>query len=233
LHRSRTERPFSLEEHPALSATGKTPDRRGTITAASGPGAGRETAIGQGTSRLLSFVMAKVPSSRRPALLRFLRYSSVSVVSTITSIVVLGILVGAFGFPAVLSNVIATVIATVPSFELNRRWVWKQDEKRSVLRQALPYFLLSLFGLVVSTLAVHLVADMTVHSTRIDKTLAAEMANLAAYGSLWCVQYVLCDRILFRSSARAPEGEHEVNPVAEEPPHLMLVREPALSVEFG
>lgn len=129
---------------------------------------------------------------------RFLRYGAVSAISTATSLSILGVLVGVFAWPATLSNVIATAIGTVPSFELNRRWVWSASGERSLLRQALPYCALSFMGLVASTVAVHLASDATRASSRLVHTAAVEMANIAAYGALWIVQFVLCDRVLFR-----------------------------------
>jgi putative flippase GtrA len=125
------------------------------------------------------------------------------------SLVTLGLLVGVVGFPATWANVIATGIGTVPSFELNRRWVWAQRGQRSIPRQALPYALLSFAGLVISTFAVHLAADATVDSTRVLHTAAVEMANVGTYGSLWIVQFVLCDRLLFPHRAQTPGSSNE------------------------
>jgi putative flippase GtrA len=137
--------------------------------------------------------------SRRDLLRRVIRYGSVSAISTVTSLTILGLLVGVFGFPPLWSNVIAIAIGTVPSFELNRRWVWSQNSRRSLLRQALPYCLLSFSGLILSSIAVHVAADATNHSTRLVHTAAVEFANFGAYGVLWLFQFVLCDRILFAS----------------------------------
>jgi hypothetical protein len=89
------------------------------------------------------------PSSRRTVVHRIIRYGSVSAVSTATSLSILGVLVGVCGYSAVWSNVVATAIGTIPSFELNRRWVWSQRNPRSLLRQALPYCTLSFVGLIV------------------------------------------------------------------------------------
>ena len=138
-------------------------------------------------------------SPRRATLRRFVRYGSVSAVSTVTALSVLGVFVGVFGWPATWANVVATAVGTIPSFELNRRWVWAHGGRRSVLRQAVPYAALSFTGVVVSTIAVHLASDATVDSTRLVHTVAVEMANVAAYGALWLVQFALCDRVLFRS----------------------------------
>ncbi len=143
---------------------------------------------------------------------RFARYASVSAISTVTTLSVLGVLVGVIEFPPTWSNVIAVGVGTVPSFVLNRRWVWRYNGPRSPWRQALPYCALSLAGLFLSTLSVHLAAEATLGSPRLVHTGAVEVANFASYGALWLVQFVLCDRVLFnkpRSAARDEEC-HEV-----------------------
>jgi putative flippase GtrA len=159
---------------------------------------------------------AKVPRPGPAAIRRFVRYASVSVVSTVTTLSVLGLLVGVAGFPAVWANVVATAVGTVPSFELNRRWVWSHGGPRSLGRQALPYCALSFAGLVLSTLAVHFAADATVSSTRLVHTGAVELANFGSYGLLWVLQFLLCDRILFksgRSAAPSRNGPEPLGPV--------------------
>jgi putative flippase GtrA len=138
---------------------------------------------------------------------RLVRYSAVSVVSTATSLAVLGILVGMAGCPAAWSNVVATAIGTIPSFELNRRWVWSSQGPRSFARQVVPFCALSFSGLVLSTLAVACASQRTVGWGQWAHTLAVEGANLAAYGSLWVVQYVVLDRVLFgRATPQLVDG---------------------------
>ncbi len=143
---------------------------------------------------------------------RILRYCSVSVVSTVIGLTVLGVLVGVFGWPAVWANVVATAIALAPSFELSRRWVWAHDGRRSMLRQAAPYAAVSFAGLIVSSIAVHLASNATSTSTRFVHTAAVLLANVAAYGTLWVVQFVVCDRILFRSRARPGQAPEDSPP---------------------
>lgn len=142
-----------------------------------------------------------LPGRRSGPLRRLLRYASVSVVSTATGLTVLGLLVGVAGVPAVWANVVATAVGTVPSFELNRRFVWCVRGERPRLAQIVPFCLLSFSGLVVSSVAVHVAGDATAADSRLVHTAAVELGNVAAYGALWVVQFLLCDRLLFR---RAP-----------------------------
>jgi putative flippase GtrA len=168
-------------------------------------------------AQTLVAVPARSGLLQHPMVRRILRYCSVSVVSTVIGLTVLGVLVGGFGWSAVWANVMATVIGLPPSFELSRRWVWAHDGRRSILRQAAPYAAVSFAGLIVSSIAVHLAANATVNSTRLVHTVAVELANIAAYGSLWIVQFVVCDRILFRSRAKPAGG---TNPGADNVPPL-------------
>jgi putative flippase GtrA len=136
---------------------------------------------------------------------KLLRYSAVSGISTVTSLTVLGALVGIFSVDAVVANVLATAVGTVPSFELNRRWVWFDHSQRSPLRQVAPFCTLTFAGLVISTLTVRLVSGRTADLGRGWHTLAVEAANVAAYGALWVVQFFLLDRVLFRQR-RPPDA---------------------------
>jgi putative flippase GtrA len=78
--------------------------------------------------------VARIPV-RVPARVQSLvRYASVSAIATTVGLVTLALLVDVGHWPAVWANVVATALGTVPSFELNRRWVWRRDGRRSMLR---------------------------------------------------------------------------------------------------
>jgi putative flippase GtrA len=128
------------------------------------------------------------------------RYATVSVISTSVSLTVLTALVATRSMTPGWANVVATGVGTVPSFELNRRWVWGKTGQRSVAAEIGPFCALAFAGLALSTLAVsvadHLVAGAGFGTT--GRTLAAAAANVGTFGSLWVVQYLLLDRVLFR-----------------------------------
>lgn len=137
---------------------------------------------------------------RRGLVAMLARYATVSVIATATSLTVLGVLVATNLATPGWANVIATCVGIVPSFELNRRWVWSKSGQRSLTRELVPFVALSLIGLGASTVAVQAAAqaaDQAGMST-LGRTLAVELANVAAFGSLWVVQFLVLDRILFR-----------------------------------
>jgi len=129
---------------------------------------------------------------------RLVKYASVSAISTATSLAVLGVLVGVMRLPSVASNVVAIAIGTVPSFELNRRWVWSAGGSRLSLGQVVPFCLLSFAGLLTSSVAVGLASGVTQGSGRFVHMVAVELANVGSYGALWLLQFLLCDRVLFK-----------------------------------
>jgi putative flippase GtrA len=130
---------------------------------------------------------------------KLIRYAAVSAISTTVSLTILGTLVATGTTTAGWANVIATAAGTVPSFELNRRWVWNRRGRRSVMREAVPFCVLSFTGLGLSTVAVSLAAGWAAAAGlgAAARTTAAELANVATFGALWVLQYLILDRVLF------------------------------------
>jgi putative flippase GtrA len=134
------------------------------------------------------------------------------VVANLTTVTVLGILVGIINFDAGWSNVIATAVATIPAFELNRRWVWARDGKASMGAEVVPFWLWAFFELGVSSLAVHLMGIHATHQgwSRGMRTVVLEVTSIGTTGMLWAVQFVLFDRVLFRRRRQAQPVEESV-----------------------
>jgi putative flippase GtrA len=151
--------------------------------------------------------------TKRPLLRRLMKYASVSVVATLLSLSILGLLVSLAGMPAVEANLIAIAVGTVPSFELNRRWVWSLGDRRVRIAQVVPFCALSFAGLLLSTLAVHFASKATTQDPSLIHTFAIELGNFGSYGVLWVVQFVLCDRVLFtrHDKSRQTAGSRRVN----------------------
>ncbi len=149
---------------------------------------------------------------------QWLRYGTVSIIATLTSMTVLGVLVNVTAMPAGWANVIATAVGTVPSFELNRRWVWQKTGKRSLRGEVGPFWILSFAGLALSTLAVSAAAAWAARAgvDATTRTIVIEAANVATFASLWIAQFLILDRILFRAGPTAP-GPTAPGPTAPGP----------------
>ena len=122
-----------------------------------------------------------------------LLYSAVSVVAVATSQAVLVVCHGVLGLSAELSNIIAVAAGTVPSYELNRSWVWGKTSKSHLWKEVVPFWTLSFVGLVFSTVVVSA-------ATKIweDTTLVVQVANLTAFGILWVGKFLLLHYVLFK-----------------------------------
>jgi putative flippase GtrA len=136
---------------------------------------------------------------------RLVRCFSVSVLTSLVSLTTLALLAGVAGVPAWQAHVVACAVGTVPSYQLNRRWVWGLRHGSHWGKEVAPFWALSFAGLAVSTLAVDR-ADHLARSlewTGPTRTVALMAASVAAYGLLWVAQFVVLDRVLFGRSTDA------------------------------
>ena len=144
-------------------------------------------------------------------LARLTRYAAVSAISTSVTLGLLGVMIYTGALSAGWANVVATAVGTIPSFELNRRWVWAKPGRRSVMKEVVPFCALSFAELVLSTGAVSLAARWSTGSGlgHAAVTLISQGANVSTFGALWALQYVLLDRALFgRRSDQGAAGVH-------------------------
>lgn len=144
------------------------------------------------------------PSGRK-----MIRYAMVSIVSTAVSFAVLGIVYGvARLWSEVPSTVFANVVATVPSYYLNRNWVWGKGGRSHLFKEVLPFWAASAAGIVLSiftsTEARHLGETYFLNDHGI-RTGLVEVANLLAFGLLWIVKFLLFNKLF----------HHQHHPVAE------------------
>jgi putative flippase GtrA len=132
----------------------------------------------------------------------------VSVISALTSLVVLTIVFGVLRlWGEVFSTLFANVTAGVPSYYLNRRWVWGKSGRSHIWREVLPFWVMSFtgigFALYTASLA-HSFAD-THHLQHLPRTALVVGANIAAFGILWFLKFLILNR-LFAQIADAEVG---------------------------
>ncbi len=185
--------------------------------------AGGTGAAGSGVRRRVDGALARLGLGHLAhRVWQFVRYGAVSLIATLTSLTVLGALVATATLTPGWANIVATGVGTVPSFELNRRWVWGKTGRRSLAAEVGPFCVLSFAGLALSTLLVSTVGAWAT-GAGLDafwRTAAVEVANLAAFGSLWILQFLVLDRVLFARHSPSPTStptSSSPDPVGAEP----------------
>ena len=158
------------------------------------------TATRQSTDLGNSERQSFVPQSfmQRAVVQRMSRCLVVSVGTTLLSAAVLVALALGAGVPAGSANVIAVCCGIAPSYLANRRWVWGRSGRGDVAREMLPFWALSLAGLVASTIAVSVASAAVAHWSTSARAVALPIANLSVFAALWLVQFALLDKVLFK-----------------------------------
>jgi putative flippase GtrA len=110
---------------------------------------------------------------------------------------------GILGFRPVWANITSVAIGTIPSYVLNRAWVWGKRGSHHFWREVAPFWFIALLGLGFSTLLVYLASRWS------EATLVIAGASLTAFGILWVVKFWFLDTVLFRI-------EEMVDPVDDE-----------------
>jgi putative flippase GtrA len=133
-----------------------------------------------------------------PEAKQLIRYSMVSVISTIASFGVLALVYGLHIIKGEIeATVFANVVATVPSYFLNRRWVWGKGGRSHVMKEIVPFWVMSAIGITVSiggaAVARHI--GTSHHLSHIEETVVLLLANLISFGLFWVLKYMLYNRL--------------------------------------
>ncbi len=140
----------------------------------------------------------------RPAVAKLVKYSAASVSGVVTSQVTLVFCLVVIDLPAVTSNIIAVTLGAVPNYLINRAWTFNKRGSHSLTREIVPFWLMAVLGLVLSTFAVAW-AD-----TRYDgNVLVLSAASIGSFGVLWVAKYFVLERLLFVPLAHVIEHEQE------------------------
>jgi putative flippase GtrA len=127
------------------------------------------------------------------------RYTTVSAIAVLVSFTVLGITVGLLKWPAFWANITATTVATVPSYELNRKWAWGKHGKSHLWKEVVPFWALSFIGLAFSTWAAVLAESFSKHHhlTHFWHTVVIQGAVIGSFGVLWVGKFIFFNKVLF------------------------------------
>lgn len=137
--------------------------------------------------------------ARRPGIRKLVKYSLVSVIAMGVTILVQLICYGLFHISGGWSAIIASTVAAVPSYYLNRSWVWGKNGKSHIKREVAPFWIMVFVGLAASGAAssgADAFAQNSIDSHAL-RTLFVTGASVAAFAVLWVGKFILFNKILF------------------------------------
>jgi putative flippase GtrA len=136
---------------------------------------------------------------RTPIAQKLFRYSMASVVAVVVSNAFLLLFLGVINMGEVLASTLATTIAAVPSYEMNRKWAWGKSGKSHIFKEVLPFWGLALLGWAFSTVAVWEMGRYAKHHhfSHGAKTFSVLAVYFAAFGVLWVGKFIIFNSVMF------------------------------------
>lgn len=120
---------------------------------------------------------------------RGLRFGAVSAINVPLVQLLILLLQTLAGLEGWLANFVAVVVLTGPVYLASKRWVWGRTSAVGIAPVAL-FWLLSIGGLVASTAAVYGLSFV------LDGLWVANAVNLATYGTIFVIRFVVLDHLL-------------------------------------
>jgi putative flippase GtrA len=130
---------------------------------------------------------------------KLIRYTLGSVYTTIFSQSVIFITYGFHLISGVIgATLFANVLATLPSYHLNRRWAWSKSGASHWRKEILPYWGIAFTGIAFSTIAAfgtkYLIHHHTSWTHLVDTCLVA-LVNLISFVIFWILKMLVFNRI--------------------------------------
>lgn len=94
-----------------------------------------------------------------------------------------------WGWPGGVANMFAAGVMSVPAYLLSRAWVWEVDGRHDMRRQVLPFWAITIAGLVASTVLAA-IADRA-----FGAGLAVNVASLIGYFVVWVGKFFVLDQL--------------------------------------
>jgi putative flippase GtrA len=128
--------------------------------------------------------------ARSPTIEKLVKYSAASAVGVGVAVPVLAIAYGPLGWLA--ANLLSVTCGSVPNYLINRRWTWHQTGKNRLWGEVVPFWVMSVLGMILSLFAVSY-ADQ-----RWGTKLSVVVAQLAGFGVLWLAKFLILDKVMWK-----------------------------------
>lgn len=140
---------------------------------------------------------------------KIFRYSMVSVISTAVSFTVLFLVYGVGRlWSEVPSTVFANVVATFPSYWLNRTWAWGKTGRSHLMKEVVPFWAMAALGIAFSVVGATVAHHLGTGHGHVVKTGLVLVANLVSFGIFWVAKLILFNRLFHVPSLLEEIDEH-------------------------
>ena len=151
---------------------------------------------------------------------KILRYSMVSVISTAVSLVVIAIVYGVFHlWSEVPSTVFGNIVATFPSYWLNRKWAWGKHGRSHLWKEVVPFWTMALAGIAFSIIWASLARHWAIkyQLNHVETTVLVMAANVMSFAVFWVLKLLVFNRLFQQELAEFDEHlTHEEEEEEEE-----------------
>lgn len=129
------------------------------------------------------------------------RYLAVSVINTLNSQALLFLANSIWNWSGGIANAFSATVASVPAYLMSRAWVWEKRGNHSVRSEVVPFWVITVVGLVVSTVAAELAGR------RFGAGLLVNVASFGAYFFVWIAKFVLLEKLFGSASEKDKSGQ--------------------------
>jgi putative flippase GtrA len=164
---------------------------------------------------------------------KLVRYGMVSAVSAVIAFTILTVVYGVLQlWSEVPSALFSNILATFPNYYLNRRWVWGKSGRSHLWREVVPFWVMSITGIVLALLTASLAHHFsdTHDLSHVARTVVIVGANTAAFGVLWILKFLILNRLFRSLPVTASDEEVDPSPVAPNGPGKVPTTVPSGSV---
>jgi putative flippase GtrA len=133
-----------------------------------------------------------------PEAKQLFRYAMVSAISTVVSFGILALIFGVLHlWGEIVSTVVANVSATIPSYYLNRKWVWGKGGRSHLMKEIVPFWCMATISITVSIGGAAVARHIGIQHqlSHFDQTLLVLAANITSFGLFWILKYLLFNRL--------------------------------------
>ncbi len=137
--------------------------------------------------------------AKTPSGVKAIRYALVSVISVVVTEVTLVILYGLLHWTARSANIAAVTAGGIPSYFLNRRWVWGKSGKSHLWKETVPFWVLNFLGLALSTWFADFAGSFgeSHFDSHLIQTAIVGSASIGAFGVLWVGKFLIFNKLMF------------------------------------